>query len=999
MRFLDSRHCPAGADKVSGASVLLLAVAIGLVPVFVVASAFVFGRTTQSMRQTATFVKDQQYAKAMRLLEGMTNSIRSQPLSQLLEAKAIAGLGDNEKSLEIYRQVKLTDQDIALWASYGIGSKLLSLGQMQKAEPHLREALRLNPHHKPSLRLLSRTLQLQGRIWEAQYFVWQLIAHADFRGDDLYMIGTTQEFLVDESRINRCRILAPSDPLPLLAHARRMLMQNRVAESEKLLRQIIASAPDITEAQVAIGRIHLDRGDDGKFLDWHNQLAAHHDTHPDVWLLRGIWLSKSENHSHASRCFIEAIERFSNHVEATYQLSQSLARLGKRSLAEAAGDRARAIAQFEISISEFRGNSSLPVMQKLASQLADLDRYWEAAAVCHIANQAISGKALWASGDLKKYVRSLSRDRAIAIDDRRPAALPGIERDNYPLPSKSFFARQQRRQVSVNDSTDIPSNRVQFFENARDAGFEFTFYNGSETAKGLEHIFETTGGGIAVIDFDADLFPDIWAAQGSGIWEESQKRTDVDQLFRNIDGQRFENSTQPSEVHDDLFSQGVAAGDVNNDGFADAFVANQGSNRLYLNNGDGTFTDITKPSGLTGKVWSMGAAIVDLNQDSIPDIYEVNYLEIDSVLNRRCKSNGEPLTCAPTLFTAEQDRLWLGNGDGTFSDHSESSGIVQPEGKGLGLIAADFDGSGQISVFVGNDTTNNFFFRNATAPHGAMPAFEEQGLVSGLATDGEGRAQATMGIAFGDANSDGLFDIFTTNFYADPNSLLLQQSNAYFVDRSRDSGVYDAGYNLLGFGSQFLDADLDGRPDLLVTNGHVDRSSATGEPDEMPPQFFHNLGGGKFMEPAPKETGAFFSQKHLGRSLVTLDWNRDGLQDAAISHLYSPAALLTNSTVVDSKSLTVSLVGHAGSRDANGTIVSIDQGNGWPTQTKQLYAGNGYLSSNERTLIFGLHPDTQDVRLSVKWPDNSTADYKVTNRSGRIRITNTSTNGPITLPH
>lgn len=979
-------------------TIIAVALVVGLLPIFVVGYGQLIGRTTRSMRQAATLVTDKEFAKARQILKTMPQEVYKNVISQLLEARSVAGLGDNSESLRLYRQIQSSDPIIQLEIAFGVGSRLLASGQMQNAEPHLRTALALNPRHTESLKILSRALQLQGRVWESQSLVWQLVVQDNFKGDDLYMLGTSQEFLVDHSLVERCRLLAPDDPLPEIGRARQMQMRNQIDQSERLLRAIIPSAPTISDAQMTLGRILLDRGDNAAFLDWYHQLTADHDSHPETWLLRGLWLRKNGHHPQAVRCFLESIDRFPNHVEATYQLSQSLTTLGHRDAAKAAGNRSRRLAQLELSLAEFRGDPTVQVMRQLTIQLADLHRYWEAAAFCCLANRAMPEAATWARADLGEFIRHLPHDRSITVSENRPMAIVGLTRIDFPLPTDSLFIRRDFSDSDDGVPTFTESSPVQFSENAKDVGFNFTFYNGSATAKGLEHIFETTGGGIAVLDYDADLYPDIWAAQGSDIWTDNPGRTDLDQLFRNVDGERFTNATELSNVQEDQFSQGIAAGDINNDGFPDVFVANQGTNRLYVNNGDGTFSDVTTQSGLSGKVWSMSAAIVDLNQDSVPDIYEVNYLEIESVLNRRCKSNGQPLTCAPTLFTAEQDRLWLGDGDGTFTEYSAPAEIIQPEGKGLGLIAADFDGSGRISVFVGNDTTNNFFYRNVTRSPGASPLFEEQGLISGLAADGEGRAQATMGIAFGDADADGKHDLFTTNFYADPNSLLIQQGDSYFIDRSRDSGIYDSGYDLLGFGSQFIDANLDGRPDLLVTNGHVDRTSATGEPDEMPPQFFRNIGGGKFTEPDVQGTGPFFSQKFLGRSLSILDWNRDGRQDAAISHLYSPSALLTNSTLVQSRSLMVSLVGCSGERDANGTVVTIRQGDDWPVQTQQLCAGNGYLSSNERVLIFALNPDSQKVVMLVKWPDGSMCEYDVQNHDSSIRIVKSSTSELFQLP-
>ena len=439
-------------------------------------------------------------------------------------------------------------------------------------------------------------------------------------------------------------------------------------------------------------------------------------------------------------------------------------------------------------------------------------------------------------------------------------------------------------------------------------------------------MLQSTGGGIGVIDYDLDGWPDLYFVQ-SGPWEDRDKPSPyVARLFRNLGSGRFEDTTERAGLGDRMFGQGVAVGDYNSDGFPDLYLTNVGPNRLYENNGDGTFRDVTRQAGVAGDEWSVSGAMVDLNGDAMPEIYSVSYLILQQVLERMCKKGERPMGCAPSMFTAEQDRLYQNLGDGRFRDVTDECGIKVPDGKGLGVVAADFDGTGRINIFVGNDTTANFYFVNETAGPESPLRFVENGILCGVAFDEGGVAQSCMGIAHGDINNDGLLDLFVTNFYNDSNTLYVQGAGNLFEDRTRLAALREPSYWMLGFGTQMLDAERKGQPDIFITNGHVDRTFATGAPDLMPPQYFHNDGKGRFAELSGRSLGEYFQHEYLGRSVVVLDWNRDGKEDLCISHLDAPVALLTNQTPDTGHYLTVKLHGVASNRDAVGAMLTVSAG-------------------------------------------------------------------------
>ena len=356
-------------------------------------------------------------------------------------------------------------------------------------------------------------------------------------------------------------------------------------------------------------------------------------------------------------------------------------------------------------------------------------------------------------------------------------------------------------------------------------------------------------------------------------------------------------------------------------------------------------------------------------------MYVLNYTKLKETTERECQeAMGRRKACTPDLLPAEDDRLYLNEGDGTFRDVSQEAGILAPDGRGLGVVVWDFNGDGRLDLFVANDTTANFLFINQGMSSDGVPRFREEALVRGVAFDDDGHAQASMGVAASDANGNGRIDLFITNFFAESNTLYSQRADGFFDDLTRPLNLRDSSFWMLGFGCQFADLDSDGWEDLVVTNGHVDQRSSRGDPDRMSPQILKNNHGRRFEDVPSQQLGPFFQGRYLGRSLATLDWNRDGRIDFAVSHLQGPFALVTNRTPSTNKILALRLIGRTGCRDPIGALVRVR------TAEKNLVrlrtAGDGFLTTNEDRLRFVLPAGTNSVQIDVEWPGGAKESWE-----------------------
>jgi tetratricopeptide (TPR) repeat protein len=497
-----------------------------------------------------------------------------------------------------------------------------------------------------------------------------------------------------------------------------------------------------------------------------------------------------------------------------------------------------------------------------------------------------------------------------------------------------------------------------FVDDAAAAGLKFVFDNGQT---GLHQLPETMSGGVGVLDYDGDGWLDVYVVQGGSMAAEPGSKHDTDHLFRNKHDGTFEDVTITSGLAAFArgYGLGVAVADYDNDGHSDLFVTRLRSYALYRNRGDGTFEDVTAAAGLAGvRDNPTSVAFADLDGDGDLDLYVCHYMTYDPQHPRLCQNDkGEFFYCDPSKVDPAPDHVFR-NDRGRFVDVTAQGGFTDPDGRGLGVVAADLDDDNKVDLYVANDGTANYLFMN----RGGF-RFEETGLVAGVAGNAEGGFQASMGVACGDLNGDGLPELLVTNFYGEASTLYLNLAGGLFTDGTASSGLGIATRYLLGFGTAFFDFDNDGRLDQISANGHVNDDRPF-FPYAMSAQLLAGDGRGRFTDFSP-QAGEPFKVLRVGRGLATADLDNDGRVDVLILSQNSPLAYFHNKTD-GGHCLTLGLEGTTSNRDSVGAKVTVTSGG--RRQIAQRMGGGSYQSACDGRLHFGLGAALRAESVEVRWP-------------------------------
>ncbi len=509
---------------------------------------------------------------------------------------------------------------------------------------------------------------------------------------------------------------------------------------------------------------------------------------------------------------------------------------------------------------------------------------------------------------------------------------------------------------------------IHFEDITRAAGIHFTHNNG---AFGKKWLPETMGPGVAFIDYDNDGWQDILLVNGADFPGHERRRTTLALYHNNHDG-TFTDVTQKAGLAAEIFGMGVAVGDYNNDGFDDLFLTALGQSHLYRNNGNGTFSDVTKQAGLFGpNEFSTSAAWVDYDRDGKLDLVVANYVQWTPEADIYCALDGKSKSyCTPEAYKGTSLRLWHNKGDGTFQDATQKAGLYDTSSKSLGVLAFDANQDGWTDILVSNDTQPNKLYMN-----NGNGTFSEKGVSAGIGYSEDGIARAGMGVDAGDYDRSGYPSVVITNFSNQMLALYHNEHNGLFVDEAPQSDVGHASLLTLGFGCFFFDYDLDGWLDLYIANGHIEDSIERVQSRVRyaePPHLFHNLTNGKFTE-VTQAVGTAFAAPRVARGAAYGDVNNDGALDVLVGVNGGPAALFRN-TGAKNHSLRIKLVGTKSNRDGIGAVVKLSAGS--DVQSKMLSSGSSYLSSNELILTFGLASHTSADSIEIRWPSGLVDELK-----------------------
>jgi hypothetical protein len=506
----------------------------------------------------------------------------------------------------------------------------------------------------------------------------------------------------------------------------------------------------------------------------------------------------------------------------------------------------------------------------------------------------------------------------------------------------------------------------EFRDDAEAVGLRFIYDNGHTRQTPTPP--EAMGGGVGLLDFDGDGWLDVYFVQGGPFPAGQSASQDGDRLFRNKTDGTFEDVTERSGLTAPArgYGHGVAVGDYDNDGLPDLFVTRWRKYALYRNKGNGTFEDATARAGLGGdRDWPTSAAFADLDRDGDLDLYVCHYLKYDETSPRRCSHPESPSNheCNPLDFDALPDHVFR-NDAGRFVDVTEAAGLFESAGRGLGVVAADFDGDDRVDLFVANDMSANYLYRNKGGFR-----FEEVGIVAGAAASAEGGYKAGMGVACGDLDGDGKIDLAVTNYYGESTTFYRNLGGGMFADHSDAIGLSAPTRLLLGFGIAFFDFDNNGRLGVLSANGHV-LDPRPRFPWMMPLQSLVMDSRGRLVDVSAR-AGALFQPVHLGRGLAAGDLDNDGRVDALAVCQNEPVVYLHNQARRDSTRhfIMLRLEGTRSNRDGIGASVTIEcAGRRW---VGVRYGGGSYQSANDPRLHFGVGAATKVDRVEVRWPSGT----------------------------
>lgn len=882
------------------------------------------------------------------------------------DAAAIVLMGETaqaaaqwDEAIASFDQLRDHHDPLALHASLSAAQIEINRGHLYKAIERLQHTVERFPNEQWPRLQLGQLLMVTGRSPEAVPHYQQLLRQGRLDLQGLMLLANPRHGRDINPIVTKALESVPKDRRPLLAAASMHASKGAWDDVVTVTAEILETHPQFTAAWILNGRGLWETGQVDRWNQWLESPLPDAEQFADYWLALGIAAEDQGRQQEAARAYWEALQREPYNPEAVERLARALGTMGRDEEAHLVSDVAVQLQELASAVQTSFGwkHSSQAAALNVAENMDALGRPWEAEAWARLATSLRQDPDPEAYGFHAEMATKLSSSE---VWD--PSKMPGRLLDLSDLPLQLKPA--QKREQTASQTNSPLATDVRFADQAQERGVRFAYNNSDDPNEKSLWVHQSNGGGVGVLDYDLNGWPDLCFAQAGG-QPLASDGSDPRALFRNLGG-TFVETALTAGIVDRRFGQGIGVGDYNDDGFPDLLLANIGANRVYRNNGDGTFTDATDEVGLSGDRWTTSMAVADMNGDGFGDILEVNYLGGGTKpYEVACYDHGVPSVCSPAAFPAEEDRFWLSQGDGTFSDQTESMMQTENPGRGLGLLIADFDNAGGLEAFVANDmSANSFWLFDREAGR-----LVESAAVRGLAFGRNSKPQACMGIASGDVDNNGLLDLCVTNFFDEPNAFYQQTSPGIFVDTATKTGLGEPSLKQLGFGAAMSDFNGDGALELIVTNGHVSESHDDAHPQEMPPQLFA-WDGEQWHELPGSSIGPYFDGEYIGRGLSLLDANRDGLMDVVISQLVGPAPLLVNQTPYRGTTLSLRAVASSGPREAVGARLAGSVSG--QRRYFQVTAGDGFQGSDQRVLHVGLGNAGELNDATITWPNGQT---------------------------
>ncbi|MGE3822365.1 MAG: CRTAC1 family protein [Isosphaeraceae bacterium] len=522
--------------------------------------------------------------------------------------------------------------------------------------------------------------------------------------------------------------------------------------------------------------------------------------------------------------------------------------------------------------------------------------------------------------------------------------------------------------VSATRATETSANLEIFTDVSRAAGIPD---DPEPWPDGTYRLVEMTRGGVALLDYDNDGDLDVLEVRSAPPGRPDEGRTP--RLFQRRSDGAFVDVSAQAGLDEPLDGQGVAVGDVDDDGDLDVYLTTFGANVFYRNEGNGRFVNATASAGFSGERFSVSAAFTDYDADGDLDLFVAHYVEFDPTV--RCLTRGTVEEyCGPQMFQPTLDTLYRNDGKGRFTDVSAEAGIDKP-GRGLGVACMDFTGDGLVDILVANDGEMNHLWVNQ-----GQGRFQDEAIARGVAVNGAGVAEANMGVAVGDVDVDGLLDLFVTHMQGETNMLCVALPGGLFVDRSVSSGLSGTDLPYTGFGCVFLDYDNDGDLDLAIANGRVRAGPVADGADRgafwnryaEPNQLYENQGDGRFVEVFAR-SGSFGRRADVSRGLAVGDLDGDGDLDLVEGLVDGPPRIHRNDLATGNHWLSVRAM--TSNRDAIGAVASLSlEGR---TLIRPILPGGSYVSGHDPRAHFGLGRTARVDAVDVRWPDGRTERFPV----------------------